>query len=365
MESAAAEEGENKLTAGEERNAISVTTGSGPSGQKLPLLTSTASSSTASSSESPTTSISTSSVKVTSSPSRSVIVASSHPNATIVTSCLSNSVMVTSSSTRSVIVTSSLSNTVVVIPSSSDSVMVPSRPSNSPMDTSSPVEGRNPISSVPLKTLPKPPPLINTSSISTSETLKVHSVSEATSCSILKDGVEPTLTQRVSGNGSIKQSTPAPKLVPDVDSNQKIPPPPGGGGSPNVGLGAGKLKAFISILGNAATPKKQSTKKAGGTGGSGSKGQGVRSKPPPLSSSVPSKKAGGDQAPSRSSNRNIKRPRTYDEEMDELKSTKASFTKKGKTSSKVCGVFELVCLVDLGKVWSTIVYECETFFCTC
>ena len=173
--------------------------------------------------------------------------------------------------------------------------------------------------------LPKPPPLISTSNL-------IASV--PSSSSSVKDPVEPSSTQAVNSVGINNQSTSVIKLEGDSNSSQKVP---SAGPSLSVGLGAGKLKAFISMLGG-STPKKQSTKKASGGVGTGGRGQGGRSKPSPLSSGASSRKVGGDLAPSRSSNRNIKRPRTYDEEMDELKTMKALFAKKAKAAPKVSDV---------------------------
>lgn len=206
-------------------------------------------------------------------------------------------------------------------PSSSRSVLATSGPA---------AVGDNQAPVIQQAVLPKPPPLINTSSLSAK--LQISSVPSPSS--LVKDSVkgpvDPNVTPTLSSGGGISNpSTSAIKLEVDIGASQKIPP----GGPPlNVGLGAGKLKAFMSMLNVSSTPKKQSTKKTGR--GSGGRGQGGRTKPSPLGSGAASKKGGGEQAPSRSSNRNIKRPRTYDEEMDELKTT-ASFSKKAKAAPKV------------------------------
>ena len=98
------------------------------------------------------------------------------------------------------------------------------------------------------------------------------------------------------------------------------------------GLGAGKPKAFLALMTSSA-PKKQ-TKRATNNraGASGSKGQGTTKTKASPSSTVNSKKT--EQLPSRTSNRNIKRPRTYDEELDDLKALKMSATKKAKGTPK-------------------------------
>lgn len=101
-------------------------------------------------------------------------------------------------------------------------------------------------------------------------------------------------------------------------------------GGSGGGIGAGKPKAFLTLMNSSShtTPKRQPAKKSGSLrgsgGGSGSKGQGTKSKASPSSSS---KKA--DVTPSRTSNRSIKRPRTYDEELDDLKALKLSKKAKG------------------------------------
>ncbi len=108
---------------------------------------------------------------------------------------------------------------------------------------------------------------------------------------------------------------------------------PGGGGG---GLGAGKPKSFLALMGN-STPKKQSIKKpANRSGGSGgSKGQGYKNKSSALSQSKKSGDSAPNHTPSRSSNRSIKRPRTYDEELDDLKNLKSlATTKKSKGTGK-------------------------------
>ena len=108
--------------------------------------------------------------------------------------------------------------------------------------------------------------------------------------------------------------------------------------STNVGgLGAGKPKAFLAMMATNAssTPKKQARKlDPSSLSGSGGRGQGSKNRSPLSGSST--KKTTAEVVPSRSSNRNIKRPRTYEEEMDEMRTAaKASAAKKAKATSKV------------------------------
>lgn len=101
-------------------------------------------------------------------------------------------------------------------------------------------------------------------------------------------------------------------------------------GKPAGGLGAGKPKAFLALM--ASATKKQLTKKSPGAA-KASKGPGNRTKVSPLNPG--SSKKAEQQVPSRSSNRSIKRPRTYDEDMDELNAMKPFAMKKAKGTSKV------------------------------
>lgn len=264
--------------------------------------------------------------------------------------------------------TTTMSSTSEILPSSSTSrsVIVPS---------SSVSAGISQPAIIQHTSLPKPPPLIATSSLTSGNTPKAYSMSKLhetsvpSLSSIVKDPVEPNVTPSLSlvdeaSNSPVTESrnesttkvmnTAVFKDPNKSDILQKISP---GGPSANIanigGLGAGKPKSFMSMMEGTSTPKKQSKKAVGG-GGSGGRGQGSRNKPSPLSSGVTSKKAGGEHAPSRTSNRNIKRPRTYDEEMDELKSVKASSSsKKAKATSKVSGgvgTVGVVCLEGSGHL---------------
>lgn len=101
-------------------------------------------------------------------------------------------------------------------------------------------------------------------------------------------------------------------------------------------MGLGKPKAYLTMM----TSKKQTSKKSP-QGSSlkppstakATKGQGSKSKGSPSSSAQPKK--GETVGPSRTSNRSIKRPRTYDEEVDDLKAMKPTSSKKSKGMPKV------------------------------
>ena len=111
----------------------------------------------------------------------------------------------------------------------------------------------------------------------------------------------------------------------------------GGGSGGGGGLGAGKPKAFLAFMTSAT--KKQPAKKPLTTpkgGGGGGRGQGNKNKTPLSGGSKKGGevKGGEQQTPSRTSNRSIKRPRTYDEDLEDLKTLKSS-TKKAKGTPKV------------------------------
>ena len=111
-------------------------------------------------------------------------------------------------------------------------------------------------------------------------------------------------------------------------------------------MGAGKPKAFLTLMTSGS--KKQPAKRSPGT--SRAKGQGNKSKSSAsaaaASVSTPAKK-GESHVASRTSNRSIKRPRTYDEDLDELKAVKASSSsKRAKGNPKVS---EYACSVPGGS----------------
>lgn len=151
----------------------------------------------------------------------------------------------------------------------------------------------------------RPPPLIAAVSAQAASTPAI------TALSITKTSVKPKISQlpsTISGlAGIIKKS---------------------GGG-----LGAGKPKAFLALM--ASATKKQPAKKAPPGASKAGKGQGNKSKPS-SSATTPSRKV-EQQVPSRTSNRSIKRPRTYDEDLDDLKALKSSSSssKKAKGTPKV------------------------------
>ena len=123
--------------------------------------------------------------------------------------------------------------------------------------------------------------------------------------------------------------------------------------STSGGLGAGKPKSFLTMMGSNSTTKKSSIKKTttNKPAGSGGRGQVNKGKPSPLSSTHPKK---GEQAPSRSSNRSIKRPRTYDEELDGIKMMKMMVSKKTKGTAKSGGVVRYRDRGDMGGLISSL-----------
>ncbi len=138
-----------------------------------------------------------------------------------------------------------------------------------------------------------------------------------------------------------------------VDSN-------GGGksGSGGGGLGSGKPKAFLALM--TSTTKKQVIKKSPQASSlkppntsKGTKGQGSKSKGSPSGSTQ--LKKGEAVGPSRTSNRSIKRPRTYDEEIDDLKAVKLPSSKKSKGMPKVSPKREIlpptVEPLNKGHIW--------------
>jgi len=215
--------------------------------------------------------------------------------------------------------------------------------------------------------LPEPPPLIAMSSLTSAsflleappnlnteaESLEKEKPQLANQKQSLGSEEKPSIPSLITLDSSaasppatVQQKTPATDSTSSLEAPNKLETL--GKKSPKVssvnvgGLGAGKPKAFLAMMNTASstTPKKQ-TKKVDSSGGSGSGGRGQGSKHrSPLSGSS-TKKNAAEVVPSRSSNRNIKRPRTYEEEMDDLRAAaKASATKKTKITSKVGGVWE-------------------------
>lgn len=87
--------------------------------------------------------------------------------------------------------------------------------------------------------------------------------------------------------------------------------------------------AFLALM-TSGTKKPKKTSPGGVV--KASKGQGTK-KASPSSSALVKKLV--DQAPSRTSNRSIKRPRTYDDDWDDVKAVKPSPIKKIKGTPKV------------------------------
>lgn len=180
--------------------------------------------------------------------------------------------------------------------------------------------------------LPKPPPLVAAVSSVPSVTQEANgstaSSSTSGSSTIISSIGSTKTPQKLKAAEVPQTSTEAkPKELPTLTSAVgSIKSNTSGGGG---GLGAGKPKAFLALM--ASATKKQLTKKVPPS--KANKGQKNKSKAP-LSTPVLSKK-GGENAPSRTSNRSIKRPRTYDEELDDLKALKPSSSKKAKGPPKV------------------------------
>ncbi len=188
-------------------------------------------------------------------------------------------------------------------------------------------------------TLSKPPPLISVSSLGTTDSIPKAQATvklKAEPVSPGKEGSMDSLSQAVTAEEKATTLNPKSSSKQADSESSKLEPAKNLVSSPasTGGLGAGKPKAFLAMMNSAvSTPKKQTKRPAVGGGGSGGRGQGSKSKSSPLSSS--SKKQVVDVVPSRSSNRNIKRPRTYEEEMDEMKATARTSVKKAKTTSRV------------------------------
>lgn len=167
-------------------------------------------------------------------------------------------------------------------------------------------------------TLPNPPPLISVSNVpSMTQRLAATGIKSSPSLTLLGK-----LTQKVESATSQAPGFKVAQVAPGLAA-------PSGVKNSGGGLGAGKPKAFLALM--TSTAKKQ-LKKAPPGATKTSKGPGNKSKSSLLSSALSRK---GDPAPSRTSNRSIKRPRTYDEECDELKAMKPVPGKKLKGTLKV------------------------------
>lgn len=164
--------------------------------------------------------------------------------------------------------------------------------------------------------LHKPPPLIATSKVPQG----VNATIGATITSIPSLSLAGKLAQKLE---------PVTVQTPGRVETQVVPGPSTPKSSTG-GLGAGKPKAFLALM--TSSTKKQSKKTPPGAA-KASKGQGNKNKASPSSSVLLKKPV--DQAPSRTSNRSIKRPRTYDEECDDQKALKPLLTKKIKGTPKV------------------------------
>eukprot|EP00731_Ephydatia_muelleri_P019900 Em0012g725a len=114
---------------------------------------------------------------------------------------------------------------------------------------------------------------------------------------------------------------------PDALNPALLPPLPPPHGTPQGGYGAGKPKAFMDLMAEetpaiTVTPaKKQSTS---AKKGSKAQSSATKSKTSPATTEVPT----------RSSQRNVKRPRTYDEEIEELELL-AKTVKKSKNQKSI------------------------------
>ena len=102
------------------------------------------------------------------------------------------------------------------------------------------------------------------------------------------------------------------------------------------GLGAGKPKAFLTFMTSSA---KKPSKKTPPSAAKANRGQGNKNKVSLTSTAPLPKKGDSGPTPSRTSNRSIKRPRTYDEECDDLKVLKPTPGKKLKGTPKVSVVW--------------------------
>jgi hypothetical protein len=182
------------------------------------------------------------------------------------------------------------------------------------------------VSAQPSSTLPNPPPLISVSSAPA--TTQGHGGSSSA-------GIKPSASLTLVGKLGQK-SEPAVVQTQGVEIRQVNPITTTSDTKNSTGgLGAGKPKAFLTLM--TSTAKKQ-PKKTPPSANKASKAQGNKT----LLSSAQPKKA--DPTPSRTSNRSIKRPRTYDEECDDLKAVKPVPGKKQKGTPKVSGVCLCVCV---------------------
>lgn len=190
-------------------------------------------------------------------------------------------------------------------------------------------------------TFPKPPPLITTVSGTPSTqgavgtSTNTNSASDPASIPPIKTSQNPQATETSIPQtlGEVKSKTPQvhPMTTDTAGITKSIRNILSGvGNRSGEGLGAGKPKAFLAMM--ASITKKQPTKRAPGNS-KATKGQGTK-KGSPSSLAAHSKK-GDQQAPSRTSNRSIKRPRTYDEDLDDLKMLKQPLSKKAKGTPKV------------------------------
>ena len=252
------------------------------------------------------------------------------------------------------------------VSSNSEGGLQTSRSGSVIMSTGSAISEEGRSSSPQYTKLPKPPPLIAMSTLTTTDFIPKAQATVKLKADVGSPGDELKRTSLISegdstGKSKVELAAGGPKIsvTKVLESTSSLEPAksevvakksevvakksevvvkksPGSSPAKLGGLGAGKPKAFLAMMSNASTPKKQTKKPAAaGGGGSGGRGQGSKSKSSPLSGSA-SKRPAAEVVPSRTSNRNIKRPRTYEEEMDEMRAAaKASAVKKAKTSSKV------------------------------
>lgn len=192
-----------------------------------------------------------------------------------------------------------------------------------------------------------PPPLISMAPHATgapSSQTRTISSTPSSSQGVSNENLTAILSMANLLSGKLPPKAASGKVV-AKDLTTPITTPDKGGadsGKPAGGLGAGKPKAFLALM--ASATKKHLTKKSPGAA-KASKGQGNRTttnKMSPLN--LGSSKKAEQPVPSRSSNRSIKRPRTYDEDMDELKAMKPFTVKKAKGASKV-SVCMYVCVM--------------------